>query len=322
MEMKKSVLGLLICFGLLSGCGTNTPKEKSESSSSIAESSSVEEIAFGDTVGWGYGINQNNELQGDENSEFKLSGTIKEGNKVYLLDRSTKNVIAQCDVNDKNHFEMSGKIDGHEDVPLIFTNDNSSPSSATNSVELTYVPNQKIKDKANEEARKKAEAEEKKRQEEEKKAKEAEAKKQAEEEKKRQEEEEKRKAEEEKQRQEEEKKRQEEEAAAKAKADKEKKISEASRESRNALQKAYDYLDYTAFSKSGLYEQLLYEDYPEDAAQFAIDNVETDWNQNALQKAIDYLDYTAFSDQGLYEQLVYEGFTPEQAQYAINNLPD
>lgn len=93
------------------------------------------------------------------------------------------------------------------------------------------------------------------------------------------------------------------------------------REHRNALNSAYDYLNYTSFSKQGLYEQLLFEDYPEASAQYAIDNIESDWNENALQNAIDYLDYTSFSDQGLYDQLIFEGYTAGQAQYAIDNLP-
>lgn len=96
---------------------------------------------------------------------------------------------------------------------------------------------------------------------------------------------------------------------------------EVSREFRNALGSAKDYLNYTSFSKQGLHDQLLYEGFPEDAAQYAVDNVVTDWNKNALQTAIDYLDYSSFSDQGLYDQLIYEGYTAEQAQYAIDNLP-
>lgn len=96
---------------------------------------------------------------------------------------------------------------------------------------------------------------------------------------------------------------------------------EVSREFRNALGSANDYLNYTSFSKSGLYDQLVYEGFPEDAVQYAVDNVVTDWNANALQTAMDYLDYSSFSDQGLYDQLIYEGYSAEQAQYAIDNLP-
>lgn len=87
----------------------------------------------------------------------------------------------------------------------------------------------------------------------------------------------------------------------------ESKESEAPREYSSALSSAYDYLNYTLFSKKGLYEQLIYEKYPEDAVQYAIDNVEVDWNQNALQAAEDYLDYTSFSSPGLYDQLLFEG---------------
>lgn len=112
------------------------------------------------------------------------------------------------------------------------------------------------------------------------------------------------------------------EQAEKVQAEKEKKLSEAPREHQNALRTAYDYLDYSAFSKTGLYDQLIFEEYPIEAAQFAIDNVETDWNANALQAAKDYLDYSAFSNQGLYDQLLFEGYTAEQAQFAIDNLPN
>lgn len=95
-----------------------------------------------------------------------------------------------------------------------------------------------------------------------------------------------------------------------------------SREYRNALGTANDYLDYSSFSKSGLKEQLIYEGYPDDAAQYAVDTVQTDWNQNAVQTAKDYLDYSSFSDQGLYDQLIYDGYTEQEAQFAINNLPN
>ncbi|MDT2390987.1 Ltp family lipoprotein [Enterococcus dongliensis] len=93
------------------------------------------------------------------------------------------------------------------------------------------------------------------------------------------------------------------------------------REQRNALDTAAAYLDYSAFSKQGLYDQLIFEEYPADAAQYAIDNISADWNQNALQTAKDYLDFTSFSDQGLYDQLIHDKYTPDEAQFAINNLP-
>lgn len=98
--------------------------------------------------------------------------------------------------------------------------------------------------------------------------------------------------------------------------------SEVSREFRNAQETAEQYLVYTSFSKSGLYDQLLFEGYPEDAAQYAIDRMDegVNWDIQALEKAKEYLEYSSFSDQGLYDQLLFEGFTEEQAQYAIDNL--
>lgn len=94
------------------------------------------------------------------------------------------------------------------------------------------------------------------------------------------------------------------------------------RQQKNALGAAESYLDYSSFSKLGLYDQLIFEEYPADAAQYAIDNVEADWKANALQTAQDYLDFSSFSDQGLYDQLIHDQYTAEEAQYAIDNLPN
>ncbi|MCT0052105.1 Ltp family lipoprotein [Lactococcus lactis] len=93
------------------------------------------------------------------------------------------------------------------------------------------------------------------------------------------------------------------------------------REYKDALSKGEDYLSYTAFSKLSLKEQLIYEGYPDDAAQYAIDNIKTDWNIQALKKAKDYLSYDSFSNTGLREQLIYEKFTPTEADYALANVP-
>lgn len=93
-----------------------------------------------------------------------------------------------------------------------------------------------------------------------------------------------------------------------------------------ALKAAEDYLDYTSFSKQGLYEQLTSEygsGFSSDAAQYAVDNVNADWYAEAVETAEAYLDYTSFSKQGLYEQLTSEygsGFTDEEAQYAVDTV--
>lgn len=86
---------------------------------------------------------------------------------------------------------------------------------------------------------------------------------------------------------------------------------------KNALNKALSYLDYTAFSYSGLIKQLEYEGFTHEEAVYGVDNCGADWNEQAALKAQSYLDYTAFSREGLIEQLEYEGFTREQAEYGV-----
>ena len=84
---------------------------------------------------------------------------------------------------------------------------------------------------------------------------------------------------------------------------------------RNALRSAQSYLDYSAFSYSGLIKQLEYEKYSHEDAVFAADNCGADWNEQAVKSAKSYLEYSAFSHDGLVSQLEYEGFTHEQAEY-------
>lgn len=83
----------------------------------------------------------------------------------------------------------------------------------------------------------------------------------------------------------------------------------------NALKRAKSYLNYSAFSRSGLIEQLEYEEYSNADATFAVDNCGADWNEQAVKKAKQYLEYSAFSKDSLIAQLEYEGFTHEQAVY-------
>ena len=96
-------------------------------------------------------------------------------------------------------------------------------------------------------------------------------------------------------------------------------LSQASTGERNALSKAKQYLDYTAFSHSGLIEQLEYEGFSHSEAQYGADNCGANWKEQAAKKAKDYLEYTAFSYAGLIDQLEYEGFTSDEAQYGVDN---
>lgn len=107
-------------------------------------------------------------------------------------------------------------------------------------------------------------------------------------------------------------------AAAKAKADAEAAAKAGTISQRNALGKAADYLEYTAFSRTGLIGQLEYEKYSTEDATWAVDRVKVDWNVQAAKKAKDYLEYTSFSRSGLLDQLIYEGYTAQQAEYGVS----
>ena len=101
---------------------------------------------------------------------------------------------------------------------------------------------------------------------------------------------------------------------------------EPTTEEKNALRKAESYSKTMHMSKQGIYNQLTssIEGFTKEAAQYAIDNIDADWNANALEKAKSYQQTMSMSKQGVYNQLTssVEGFTKEQAQYAIDHLDD
>ena len=128
-----------------------------------------------------------------------------------------------------------------------------------------------------------------------------------------------------------------EEAEAKAKADAEakakaeaeaKKAKEDAvpREYKSALKKAEQYAETMNMSKAGIYDQLTSaygENFPKEAAKYAIDHIQFDWKENALKKAKSYAEQMNMSDSAIYEQLISdygEKFTKEEAKYAIDNL--
>ena len=75
------------------------------------------------------------------------------------------------------------------------------------------------------------------------------------------------------------------------------------------------YLNVSAFSYSGLVEQLRYEGRSESEAKEAIDCLTVDWNKQALKSATSYLKVSGFSFKRLSEQLMYEGFSEDEAWY-------
>jgi hypothetical protein len=83
----------------------------------------------------------------------------------------------------------------------------------------------------------------------------------------------------------------------------------------NARRAAGSYLALTAFSRSGLIEQLEFEGYSTADATYGTDAQKADWNAMAAKAAKSYLALTSFSRSGLIEQLEFEGYTPAQAAY-------
>ncbi len=89
----------------------------------------------------------------------------------------------------------------------------------------------------------------------------------------------------------------------------------------NAAKSARSYLNFAAFSRQGLIDQLSSEygdKYPVQDATIAVDSLNVDWNAEAVQSAKSYLKLTAFSCQGLIDQLdspYGEKFTVDQATY-------
>lgn len=96
----------------------------------------------------------------------------------------------------------------------------------------------------------------------------------------------------------------------------------------NAYASAERYLNFKAFSRNGLLDQLTSEygdGFPAEDAEFAVARLEAaglvDWNEQAAKSAKSYLEHMPFSRQGLLDQLTSEygeHFTPEQAAYGVS----
>jgi hypothetical protein len=83
----------------------------------------------------------------------------------------------------------------------------------------------------------------------------------------------------------------------------------------NARESAASYLDYSAFSRTGLIKQLKFEGYSEKDAIYGVDAQKADWMKQAAASGENYLEMSSFSRDGLIQQLKFEGFTQEQAEF-------
>jgi len=87
---------------------------------------------------------------------------------------------------------------------------------------------------------------------------------------------------------------------------------------KNAVKSAKAYLNYSAFSYTGLIKQLEYEKFSHADAVYGADNSGADWFAQAAKSAKAYMEYSAFSRGSLIDQLKYEGFTQAQAEHGAD----
>ena len=92
------------------------------------------------------------------------------------------------------------------------------------------------------------------------------------------------------------------------------------REYESALRKAERYIDMFSMSAQGVRDQLEHDGFGQDAIDYALENLETDWNEQAKKSAESYTELFDMSDAKLYDQLIYKGFTEEQAQAGVDSL--
>ena len=84
-----------------------------------------------------------------------------------------------------------------------------------------------------------------------------------------------------------------------------------------ALRAAGIYLSSAAFSFARLREQLIFDGFSADDAEYALSLCGADWREQALRCADSYLSLTPFSLSGLRAQLLFERFTEEECAYAL-----
>lgn len=100
----------------------------------------------------------------------------------------------------------------------------------------------------------------------------------------------------------------------------------ATAEQQNALESAKTYADDMNMSKKAVYDQLTSSyggKFKADDAQYAIDNLDADWNNNALESAKTYSKEMHMSKDSIYDQLTSSygaKFTSSEAKYAVDNL--
>ena len=94
-------------------------------------------------------------------------------------------------------------------------------------------------------------------------------------------------------------------------------VSRATCEQRNALRRALSCLEFSAFSYSGMIEQLEYYSFTYEDAVYGADHCGADWFKQAALSAEKYKTQSLTYEE-LVDQLEFEGFSHEQAIYGAN----
>ncbi|WP_205710837.1 Ltp family lipoprotein [Isoptericola sp. BMS4] len=90
------------------------------------------------------------------------------------------------------------------------------------------------------------------------------------------------------------------------------------RERRRARARAQEHLDYAAFSRSGLVDQLEFEGFTREVARHAVDSLDVEWTTQAVRAAMNYREFESYSRRGVVTQLVFEGYTRTQAEHGAD----
>jgi hypothetical protein len=85
----------------------------------------------------------------------------------------------------------------------------------------------------------------------------------------------------------------------------------------NAVRTAQEYLKMDGFSRQGLIDQLVHDEYSEADATAAVDSLAVNWSEQAVRTAKAYLKMDSFSHGGLVDQLEHDGYTASQAEYGV-----
>ncbi|GAA2880365.1 Ltp family lipoprotein [Enterococcus casseliflavus] len=95
---------------------------------------------------------------------------------------------------------------------------------------------------------------------------------------------------------------------------------EGSSEQRRAIARAESYTNLMAFSRARLIQQLEFEGFPHNDAQWAVDQLTIDWNEQALKKANSYHSLMSLPPDNIRRLLTFEDFSEEQIDYAMTNI--